>query len=212
LRQPWIGLVAVVLGIAASGFAQQQQQVSAPPADLPGRPTTAAAFGTSETRTFFPHHWIRGHLDFQVAPPHNEPDLSRCSQLPAANFGGADSQCTAYARWVVSGYIELQPIGRTFFRHVFVFFTPEFFFGRNVPRYSYTASFEPMADSRSIGVGLELPKNFELRLTSEHSDWLGRYTKDLGPADLGTEPPYGDNATVGLRWSFGGWGHSQASQ
>ena len=32
----------------------------------------------SQSRTFFPHNWVRGYTDFSVAPSHNEPDLGRC--------------------------------------------------------------------------------------------------------------------------------------
>jgi len=206
LRKLWLGLLANLLLLVTPGFAQQQAlnitTVSTPvPASAP--------YGVREGRTFFPHHWIRGHVDFAGAPPHNEPDLGRCSSLPAAQFGGASSTCTAYARWVTSGYVELQPIGRTFLRHVFAFYNYQAFFGRNVPQYSYTVSFEPMADERDLGLGVELPKHFEFRLTTHRSDWLGRYSGNLGPADLGTHPPLGQNATLGVRWSFGGWGRSE---
>jgi hypothetical protein len=190
-------------------FAQEQR----PAVSLAVPPLPAAAVSRSSgDRLLFPRGWVRGHTDFEVAPSHNEPDLGRCSQVPAAAFGGASSQCTAYARWIVSGYIEMQPFGRTLLRHAFVFYTQDFYFGRNVPQYLYTASFDPMMDERILGVGIELPKNFELRLTSHRVDWLGRYTGNLGPADLGTDGTYGNNTTVGVRWKFGGWGHSHESQ
>jgi hypothetical protein len=210
LTQLWFVLIAVLLFAATPGFAQQQAATLA--TALPSSAASASAsssFGVPEGRLFFPRHWIRGHTDFQVAPSHNEPDLGRCSQLPAANFGGAASPCTAYARWIISGYVELQPIGRTFLRHVYIFYDTQFFFGRNVPQYSYTLSFEGMADERSLGVGVELPKHFEFRLTTHRGDWLGRYAGYLGSADLGVHPPYGNNATFGLRWNFGGWGREE---
>jgi hypothetical protein len=210
VKKPWLGLVVVLISIVTPGFAQQ------PGTHLAVSPEPAAAavpYGAPpQERTFFPHNWVRGHTDFELAPPHNEPDLGRCSQAPAAQFGGVSAPCTAYARWVLSGYIELQPFGRTFLRHIFLFYSPQFFFGRNVPRYLYPASFAPIMDERSMGVGLELPKNFELRLTSHRTDWLGRYAGNLGAADLGTDGTYGKNATIGLRWNFGGWGRSHESQ
>jgi len=119
--------------------------------------------------------------------------------------------CTAYGRYLWSGYVEFQPIGRTPARHFFLFFEPKFTFGRNIPQLSYTASMLPMAFERSVGVGFKLPKNFELRVTQHQVDWLGRYGKSLGPADLHTNGPYGLYATVGVRWSFGGYGTSSAS-
>jgi len=200
------GLIAILFFAVRPGFAQEQA-VAVNTVSLPA--AASSAYGVREGRTFFPHHWIRGHADFEVAAPHNEPDMSRCSQAPAAQFGGASSPCTAYARWMLSGYVEIQPIGRTFLRHVFLTYTPRFFFGRNVPQYSYTASFEPISDERILGLGVELPKHFEFRVASHRVDWLGRYRQFLGPADLLTKPPLGNYSTLGLRWNFGGWGHAE---
>ena len=160
----------------------------------------------SESRTFFPHNWVRGYADFSVAPSHNEPDLGRCVFPQPASAGGAASTCTAYARYILSGYIEFQPIGRTAARHFFLFFEPKFSFGRNIPQLTYTASMLPIAFDRSVGIGFKLPRDFELRATQHQVDWLGRYSKSLGTADLHTNGPYGLYATFGVRWSFGGYG------
>ncbi len=179
--------------------------------------TTTAESGrvshlTSQSRTFFPHNWIRGYTDFAVAPSHNEPDLGRCAFPQPASAGGTASKCAAYARYLLSGYVELQPLGRTPARHFFLFFEPKFSFGRNLPQLTYTASFLPIAYDRSIGIGFQLPKNFELRATQHQVDWLGRYSNFLGTAagDLRTNGPYGLYATFGVRWSFGGYGRQRA--
>lgn len=164
--------------------------------------------GASESRTFFPPNWIRGYTDFAVAPSHNEPDLGRCMFPQPASAGGLASMCTAYARYLFSGYLELQPIGRTPVRHLFLFLEPRFSFGRNIPQLSYAASMEPMAFDRSVGVGFELPRHFELRVTQHQVDYLGRYSNSLGSADLHSNGPYGLYATVGVRWYFGGYGRT----
>ena len=122
--------------------------------------------------------------------------------------GGANSTCNAYARYLWSGYLEVQPFGKTFARHAFLFFTPTFSFGNNVPQFKYTASMAPIAFERSVGLGIELPKNFEFRLTQHQVDWLGKYSNNVGPADLGTAGPYGLYTTIGARWYFGGYGRS----
>jgi hypothetical protein len=163
-----------------------------------------------QSRAFFPHNWIRGYTDFSVAPSHNEPDLGRCMFPQPASAGGRASTCTAYARYLYSGYIELQPLGRTPARHFFLFFEPKFSFGRNIPQLTYTASMRPIAYDRSIGIGFQLPKNFEIRATQHQLDWLGRYRQSLGTADLHTNGSYGLYATFGVRWSFGGYGHQGA--
>lgn len=164
----------------------------------------------SPSSYFFPRNWIRGYTDFAVAPSHNEPDLGRCMFPQPANAGGTASQCTAYARYLFSGYLEVQPLARTPFRHLFLFFEPRFSFGRNIPQLSYQASMEPMAYDRAVGAAFELPRNFQLRVTQHQVDYLGRYSGSLGPADLHTTGPYGLYATVSVRWTFGGYGRNGA--
>src|SRR5712691_11034679 len=115
--------------------------------------TSHAAQRPEQARTFFPRNWVRGYTDFSVAPSHNEPDLGRCMFPQPASAGGAASTCTAYARYLLSGYIELQPFGRTPARHFFLFFQPRISFGRNIPQLRYGASMEPMLYERSIGIG-----------------------------------------------------------
>ncbi len=166
-----------------------------------------ASYGVPEDRWFFPRHWLRGYTEFQGAPPTNEPDLGRCAQVWASQFGGVSDPCAAYARYLLGGYLELQPVGRTVLRHLFLFYKPDFSFGHNVPQFSYTSSFQPIAYERSLGIGIELPKRFEFRLTQHQVDWLGPYRRNLGAADLHTTGPYGLYATVGMRWYFGGYGH-----
>lgn len=172
--------------------------------------STSYSVQASPSSYFFPRNWIRGYTDFAVAPSHNEPDLGRCMFPQPAAAGGTTSQCTAYARYLFSGYLELQPLARTQLRHVFFFFEPQFSFGRNIPQVSYEESMEPIAYDRSIGAAFELPRNLELRLTQHQVDYLGRYGRFLGPADLRTTGPYGLYTTVSVRWSFGGYGRNDA--
>jgi hypothetical protein len=188
--------------------------VSTPARTTPDPGTAPAAkppsWGAPAGRTFFPRNWVRGYVDFDVAPPHNEPDLGRCSPLHSVIVaaGGANSSCNAYARFLLGGYVEVQPFGKTIARHLFVFFTPTFSFGNNVPQFKYTASMAGIAFERSVGVGIELPKNFEIRVAQHQVDWLGKYNHDVGLADLGTSGPYGLYTTIGARWAFGGYGRA----
>ena len=164
----------------------------------------------SRPSALFPRNWIRGYTDFAVAPSHNEPDLGRCMFPQPASAGGTASQCTAYARYMFSGYMEIQPLGQTFARHLFLFFEPRFSFGRNIPQLSYEESMEPIAYDRAIGAAYQLPRNLELRLTQHQVDYLGRYSRLLGPADLRTTGPYGLYTTVSVRWTFGGYARNGA--
>ena len=205
-------VLAVVSGVTAPGLYAQSEIVSAPvAAESPETPKIQASpawYERPAAASWFPRNWVRGYTDFEVAPFHNEPDLGRCAFPQPAASGGMASACTAYARYLFSGYIEFQPLNRTFARHVFFFFEPKFSFGRNIPQLSYLASMEPIAFDRSVGIAIELPKSLSLRVTQHQVDYLGRYANNLGPADLRTNGPYGLYATVGVRWSFGGYGHT----
>src|SRR5260370_41419071 len=75
----------------------------------------------SQSRTFFPHNWIRGYTDFAVAPSYNEPDLGRCMFPQPVTAGGITSTCTAYARYLFIGYFYLQPPARPPARLFFIF-------------------------------------------------------------------------------------------
>ena len=200
----------LLLLFVSKGNAQNAAVSSAAISNAADSNSPRSSSANSGERMFFPKNWIRGYTDFAVAPPHNEPDLGRCAFPQPASAGGAASACTAFARYLISGYVEIQPFGRTFARHFFVFFEPTFSFGRNIPQITYTASMIPIAFDRSVGVALELPKNFQLRVTQHQVDYLGRYSHNLGPADLHTTGPYGLYSTIGVRWSFGGYGHTNS--
>jgi hypothetical protein len=172
--------------------------------------SNAASLRESRSPSFFPHNWIRGFVDAGFAPSHNEPDLGRCAFPQPAGSGGAASQCAAYARYMMSGYLEIQPLNRTIARHLFLFFEPRFTFGNNIPQVSYTASFHPIAFERSVGAGIELPHNLELRVTQHQVRYLGRYAHHVGPADIGGNGPYGLYTTVGVRWYFGGFDRAKS--
>lgn len=182
----WCGLVACCAGAA---WAQ----------------TGAAALPETQERLFLPHDFLRGYLDFQVAPPHNEVDLGLCPASSGAP-GSQTPNCAAFARYAWSGYIEVQPIGRGPLSRGFLFIEPKLFGGENLPQVSYTASPSLILFERSIGVGVELVKRIQLRVTQHEVKMLGRYGKP-GISNIRTDGPYGLHATVGVRWYFGGYGH-----
>src|SRR5260370_37147196 len=84
--------------------------------------TSHAPKPPEQSRTFFPHNWVRGYTDFSIAPSHNEPDLGRCAFPQPASAGGTASLCTAYGRYLFSGYAGFHPFGLTPARHFFLFF------------------------------------------------------------------------------------------
>src|SRR5947207_13820358 len=74
----------------------------------------------SQSRTLFPHNWVRGYTDFSVAPAHNQQNLGRCKFPHPATARGAASTCTAYARYLLNGYDAFQPLGPSPTRHLFL--------------------------------------------------------------------------------------------
>jgi len=171
--------------------------------------TADSKTASAEDRLLLPHNFVRGYVDFEVAPPHNEVDLGLCLPHPGPLVPGAVN-CAAYARYVWSGYVEFQPFGRTPLKHVFLFATPKFFAGDNVPGLQYTASHSGILWEETLGGGVTLPYQFEFRMTHHRTHLLGRYRGMDNPLVLQPDGPYGLYTTLGLRWSFGGYGRSSA--
>jgi hypothetical protein len=155
----------------------------------------------------FPTGWIRGYIDANYSPPHSEPDLGRCASI-TGQFGGVNAPCADFVRYTVGGYVEVQPLGRTLMRRVFIYSQSRYSMGNNVPGVSYTHAATPIAYEGTVGAGIELRSNLEVRAETHSVIWLGRYGGYLGPADVHTTGPYGNYSSYGLRWKFGGWGHS----
>src|ERR1700737_3884536 len=84
--------LACLPGLAQDATGTVTLATSAAPANPAPRPGPAS-WGVPEGRTLFPHNWLRGYVDFSFAPPHNEPDLGRCSQSSTVivSAGGANS-------------------------------------------------------------------------------------------------------------------------
>lgn len=151
---------------------------------------------------FFPREALRGYVTAEYAPKANEPDLGRCVSGTGA-FGGVAAPCADYARYMLSGYVEAQPFAHGRLGNVYFFDAPRFSLGNNVPQVSYTNAADPIACENVFGIGIRLPRNFELRVARHAVYWLGRYGSNLGAADLGTSGPYGSYTTVGVRWYLG---------
>jgi len=157
------------------------------------------------TKALFPLDSFGGYGDFNVAPSHNEWDLNRCSAAAgSSSMGGTATACGAFARSSLGGYLEFKPLNWSVFKRLYVFGSPHFFFGNNVPQVRYTFSFDPIGLDRSYGLIYDLPRNFQMRLTQHAKmDWLGKYTGNLGPGDLGGDGPFGQNLNIGVRYNFG---------
>src|SRR5205823_5030439 len=106
-------------------------------------------------RMFFPKDTFWGYGQFDLAPPHNEIDPNIC-RADAGSYGGTSAPCTGFARYMMSGYVEMRPFGRGQLRKLFFFGEPRFLFGRNVPQTLYTWSFDAIGAETSWGGGVFL--------------------------------------------------------
>jgi len=180
----------------ASTTATTQAAVNAPQAATTAAPKPAGTFWmpAPEERWFFPKgNWVYGYAEFDLAPPHNEPDPNFCA-ANAGDFGGANSQCNLFARYLLQGQLEV--------RRVRIFWNPTFVFGKNVPQYLYTWSFQGIGWERQWGASVYLGRRFDLRVTQQNL--FERFSsRPLGPAYLGPNGPWGRFFTVGVRKYFG---------
>jgi hypothetical protein len=157
----------------------------------------------AQERFFLPKDTFWGWAQFDLAPPHNEIDPNICAGN-AGQYGGVNAPCNMFARYMLSGILEVRPFGRGILRRVMFFGAPSFLFGKTVPQTLYTWSPDAIGIEHSWGVGFYLGKQFEFRVTQHFLfDRLGARDTNLGPADLGNNGPWGRYAAVGVRKTFG---------
>ena len=161
------------------------------------------ASSSNGERMFFPSDTLWGYAQFDIAPPHNEIDPNICA-ANAGNFGGANAPCNAFARYMLSGMLEVRPFGRGVFRRFMLFGAPNFLFGKNVPKNLYTWSFDAIGVEHSWGAAIYMGRGFEMRVTQHFLfDRFGARDRYLGTADLGPNGPWGRYNAIGVRKYFG---------
>jgi hypothetical protein len=182
----------VVAADSGGTSAQATTTASSVPASTPSQ---------DKPRWYFPKHdWIYGYGEFDLAPPHNELDPNLCL-ANSGDFGGTNSTCTAFARWVISGQVEIRPFGVNYLRRLKLFAAPTFVFGRNVPQTLYTWSMDPIGWERQWGASVYMGKRFEFRATQHFL--FGRFNGASGPAYIGPNGPWGRYFMIGVRKYFG---------
>lgn len=166
---------------------------------------SALAQSVSENRLFFPRNFIWGYTQFDVAPPHNEPDPNLCAaNAGAAQYGGTNAPCNAFARYMLWAYVEVRPFARTPLKRLFFFGEPRWLFGKNLPQTLYTWSMSGIGWERTWGAGIEVGHGFEARVTQHYLfQRFGARDRYLGPADLGPNGPWGRYTVIGVRKYFG---------
>jgi hypothetical protein len=180
-------LLCVFLLLAGSVWAQSQ----------------ADSKDSGDGRFFLPRDTFYGFAQVDVAPPHNEIDPNLCT-AKAGDFGGVNAPCSEFARYMISGLLEVRPFGRGQLRRFMLFGEPKFLFGKNIPQTLYTWSLDAIGVEHSWGAAIYLSRGFELRVTQHFLfNRLGARDRDLGAADLGPNGPWGRYNTIGVRKYFG---------
>jgi hypothetical protein len=156
-------------------------------------------------RMFFPRDMLWGWAQLDLSPPHNEIDPNLCAgNSGATQYGGVNAPCSLFARYMLSGILEVRPFGRGPLRRFMVFGAPTFLFGKNLPKTLYTWSPDAIGIEHSWGAGVYMGKGFEFRVTQHFLfDRLGARNKYLGAADLGNNGPWGRYMSLGVRKTFG---------
>ncbi len=154
-------------------------------------------------RFFLPKDTLWGYAQFDLAPPHNEIDPNLCASN-AGSFGGVNAPCSEFARYMLSGLLEVRPFGKGQLRRFMLFGEPSFLFGKNIPKTLYTWSWDAIGIEHSWGLGVYIKDGFEFRVTQHFLfDRLGARDKNLGAADLGNNGPWGRYNAIGIRKYFG---------
>lgn len=197
----WILAMSVLISTAAG--AQSSATLSAGDSSQGSGHDTNSNVANSNDRMFFPRDMLWGWAQLDLAPPHNEIDPNLC----AGNVGqlqGANATCTMFARYMLSGLLEVRPFGRGPLRRFMVFGAPAFLFGKNIPKTLYTWSPDAIGIEHSWGAGIYMGKGFEFRVTQHFLfDRLGARSGNVGVGDLGTNGPWGRYVSLGVRKSFG---------
>src|SRR5579864_5785658 len=202
----WLFAVPVLLSAAAGQIASPLNSQGS--GSQSSRSETKSSQGTwhdagPDDRMFFPRDMFWGWAQFDLAPPHNEIDPNLCAGN-AGQYGGVNAPCSLFARYILSGILEVRPFGRGQLRRFMVYGAPAFLFGKTIPKTLYTWSPDAIGIEHSWGVGIYIDKGFEFRVTQHFLfDRLGARDKNLGSADLGTNGPWGRFMTVGVRKTFG---------
>ena len=131
-RFVWILAVPVLL--SSLSFCQAESSASA----TASSDSKSSDSGQPE-RMFFPRDTLWGWAQFDLAPPHNEIDPNICAGN-AGQYGGVNAPCSMFARYMLSGMLEVRPFGRGQLRRFMVFGAPTFLFGKTIPQTLYTWS------------------------------------------------------------------------
>lgn len=195
----WTWILAMSVLISAGLAAAQSSATLSKSSNSQGSGYSA----DSGDRMFFPRDMFWGWAQLDLAPPHNEIDPNLCAGN-ASQLGGINDPCTMFARYMLSGILEVRPFGRGPLRRFMVWGAPAFLFGKNIPKILYTWSPDAIGIEHSWGAGVYVGKGFEFRVTQHFLfDRLGARSGNVRVGDLGTNGPWGRYVSLGMRKTFG---------
>ena len=104
-RTSWL-LVVLALTLCAGAQVSPSSNV----------PEEKSSYGTwqkadPDERMFFPRDMFWGWAQFDLAPPHNEIDPNLCGGN-AGQYGGVNAPCSLFARYMLSGILDVRPFGK----------------------------------------------------------------------------------------------------
>ena len=151
---------------------------------------TASPDSGREERMFFPRDMFWGWAQFDLAPPHNEIDPNICAGN-AGQYGGVNAPCSMFARYMLSGMLEVRPFGSGELRRFMLFGAPSFLFGKTIPQTLYTWSPDAIGIEHSWGSrnlyrqGIRVSRDSALPLRSagraRHQSWAPRTWATTAP-------------------------------
>jgi len=207
-----LSILICCLVLSCALFAQSTGGTEPPQASVSAQTSSALPEGPAapsssissnhDNRFLLPTGWLYGYGQFDLAPPHNEPDPGLCApNAGQPQYGGVNAPCNKFARYLMSGNLVFHPFGRTLLRTLKFEWSPTLAFGKNLPHTLYTWDWNWIGMEHSWVVAVDLPKRFDFRVT-QHFIWAPQYN-NLGPAYIGGNGPWGRYLTIGVRKSFG---------
>src|SRR5580704_2595041 len=103
-----VGLISVLAGAQTSSSLSSQGSES------------NWQYADAGERMLFPKDMLWGWAQFDLAPPHNEIDPNLCAGN-AGSYNGVNSPCSLFARYMLSGILEVRPFGRGPLRRFMVY-------------------------------------------------------------------------------------------
>ncbi len=149
----WAWIAAVVM-ISVLAGAQTSETLSTQESDTPQSSSRGKWHDPNAgERMFFPRDMFwDGHSS--TWPHHKTRSIRTSAPGMPGDYGGVNAPCSLFARYMLSGVLEVCPFGRGPLRRFMVWGAPTFLFGKTIPKTLYTWSPDAIGIEHSWGVGM----------------------------------------------------------